>query len=155
MFSHETDFVPVAGFMTGFIYEEFHPNHNYDISRRSEDFIKSWFKRKFNEYNLELADQWITDRGIIFRKEQVLDKLKNILNCYAGFENIQCKIVKVHSDINEDKESGLGYAEGQVKYEAILKKEGRLKFNGPFKLYLQMSQGWWSIFFAIWPGLEW
>ena len=40
LFEHETDFIPLKGMTTNFIYEEFHPDHKSDISRNYRSIFK-------------------------------------------------------------------------------------------------------------------
>ncbi len=155
LFVHETDFISVPGMMTGFIYEEFHPNHEYDIRERAVEFIKGWFDRDFSEFSWELASEWTTDQGIILKKNEVLEKFKSIFKNFKSFQNTDYNILDIHPDVQDGKEEGLGHAEGMVKYDGLTQEGNRIHYEGPFKLYLKLEYNWWNIFFAHWPGLEW
>lgn len=74
LFEAETDDVKVEGMMSCFIYEEFHPNHNYDIRRICSDFMNDFIKREtlFFEYTLT--------------KEARNDKI--LINFINSFQNI-------------------------------------------------------------------
>ena len=50
LFVHETDNMRIPGMMTCFIYEEFHPNHEYDLKRYSYEGIEA-FLNKEDEYH--------------------------------------------------------------------------------------------------------
>lgn len=50
LFSHQMDDMRIPGMMTCFIYEEFHPNHEYDIRNHSMDGIKSFLNKKTDYY---------------------------------------------------------------------------------------------------------
>ncbi|MDP2237929.1 MAG: hypothetical protein Q8J88_15975 [Bacteroidales bacterium] len=43
LFLHEIDDIRLPGMILNFIYEEFHPNHEYDIKRNSKSFLTSLF----------------------------------------------------------------------------------------------------------------
>jgi len=43
LFGEEIDDIRINGMNTCFIYEEFHPNHEYDIKDKSEDIIRALF----------------------------------------------------------------------------------------------------------------
>src|SRR5690606_27607578 len=47
LFEEETDDIRIEGMFSHFIYEEFHPNHEYDLERHSEDFFTALFTRFF------------------------------------------------------------------------------------------------------------
>lgn len=49
LFEHEMDDMHVPGMSYHFIYEEFYPNHDYDLRRSAEDFIKAIFTRHWDE----------------------------------------------------------------------------------------------------------
>lgn len=51
LFSHEIDNMNVPGMVTNFIYEEFHPNHEYDLKQATEDFLKMFFNTKSDFYD--------------------------------------------------------------------------------------------------------
>lgn len=46
-------------------------------------------------------------------------------------------------------------AEGAVKYDAVLTTGETVHLEGPFKLYLSNEDGWWSIFYFVFPGFDW
>jgi hypothetical protein len=50
LFAHEIDDMNVPGMQTCFIYEEFHPNHEYDLKRDTEDFLRMFFNKKDDFY---------------------------------------------------------------------------------------------------------
>jgi hypothetical protein len=50
LFVHEMDNMRIPGMMTCFIYEEFHPNHEYDLRRYSFEGIEA-FLNKEDEYH--------------------------------------------------------------------------------------------------------
>lgn len=62
LFEHEITEMNIPGLQTCFIYEEFHPNHEYDLKRDTEDFLRMFFNKKDDYYNnhLEEATNHIT-----------------------------------------------------------------------------------------------
>jgi len=51
LFEHEIDDMNMPGMRTCFIYEEFHPNHEYDLKRDTEDFLRMFFNTKDDFYD--------------------------------------------------------------------------------------------------------
>ena len=49
LFHHEMDDMRIPGMTLHFTYEEFHPNHDYDIRRDSTDFLSAVYVREWNE----------------------------------------------------------------------------------------------------------
>lgn len=50
LFEHKITDMNIRGLQTCFIYEEFHPNHEYDLKRDTEDFLKMFFNTKDDYY---------------------------------------------------------------------------------------------------------
>jgi len=152
LFEHETDFFSMPGMTTHFDYEEFHPNHKKDIENRATEFLTEWFRQGFDEYNYELADQFILPDRKILSKAQVISQLKRIFESYTAFTNEKYKIIDIGFQIEGD--NGIGHAEGGVIYNAVLENGENIVKKGPFKLYLTFEYGWWSIFHIVFPGFE-
>lgn len=154
LFQYESDDMFIPGMIQHFIYEEFHPNHPLTITDRVTDFIGSWFRQQLSEESMELSDQWITEKGEIYSKEHLLQKIQYIFDSYGRFENTKYELQKVQADVKEGEKTGKGFAEGMVKYDAVMENKEIMHFEGPFKIYLELIDNWWSIFFANWPGLN-
>jgi hypothetical protein len=152
LFDHESNLPPMAGMTTHFDYEEFHPNHEKDIERRAQDFLAKWFKQSFNEHSWELADNFILPDRKILTKAQVLAQLKNIFEAYIEFTDEKYAFKDVGFQLDGD--TGLGHAEGIVIYKAVLENGETIDFKGPFKFYMSLEFGSWSIFHIIFPGFE-
>ncbi len=64
LFPHEIDNMRIPGMMTCFIYEEFHPNHEYDIRNHCTDGIKAYLNKESDFYTTFFtkkaeSDPWI------------------------------------------------------------------------------------------------
>lgn len=57
LFQEETDDMNIPGMMTCFIYEEFHPNHKYDIEQHSTDFFKLYLNLEDDFYKSFLTKE--------------------------------------------------------------------------------------------------
>ncbi len=49
LFYHEVDDMRIPGLTLHFTYEEFHPNHEYDLQREATDFINAVYTREWDE----------------------------------------------------------------------------------------------------------
>ena len=152
LFQKETDDFKIPGMTTNFDYEEFHPNHKKDIQNRAIEFLSEWFKQSFNESSWELADHFILPDRRVLSKKDIVAQLKNIFNAYKAFTNEEYFIKEIKFELNEN--SGLGHAEGGVKYNAVLENGETVVIQGGFKLYLSNENGWWSIFHIVFPGFK-
>ncbi|MEP6596567.1 MAG: hypothetical protein ABJA71_11510 [Ginsengibacter sp.] len=145
----------IPGMITHFTYEEFRPNHKYDINNRAKEFLSGWFEQKFNEYSWELGNEFVIPDGRMLGKQEVLNKFKAVFDAYTKFVNCQHVIAEINFQLNEEIETGMGHAEGGVKYDAILENGEQVHIEGPFKLYMSMEYDWWKIFYFVFPGFEW
>ena len=150
LFEHETTFMPMPGMTTHFDYEEFHPNHKNDINNRAVEFIEQWFKQSLDEKSWELASHFILPDKTILSKAEVAAQFKLIFDAYTSFD--KGKYFIHDTGFQLDGENGIGHAEGGVIYEAGLENGEKVVIQGPFKLYMQMEHGWWSIFHIVFPG---
>jgi hypothetical protein len=145
----------MPGMITHFTYEEFHPDHELDIRNRTDDFLRNWFGKEFNEFASELSHHFILPNHQILSREETLTKIKNLFDCYTSFSNCMVALQEVKLQWNDETQSGMGHAEGGVKYDAVMETGETVHFEGPFKLYLSNEDGWWSIFYFVFPGFEW
>jgi hypothetical protein len=145
----------MPGMTSHFIYEEFHADHDLDIRNRTNDFLRDWFRKEFNEFSSELGSQFILASGTVLTREQTLAKIKELFDCYTSFTNCQVAKGEVKFQWNDETQSGMGHVEGGVRFDATLESGETVHFEGPFKLYLSNEDGWWSIFYFVFPGFEW
>ena len=153
LFLKESPFFHVPGMTMHYIYEEFHPNHRLDIKRDAENFIDHWFEQDFNEFSNEIGKELVNGNGETITREELFERLQNIFDSYTTFENPSFSIDDISFDLHDD-EIGQGFAEGYVTYDAIMENGEQQHFEGPFKFYMQY-EGWWEIFYFVWPGFKW
>ncbi|MEO7766858.1 MAG: hypothetical protein ABIS01_05505 [Ferruginibacter sp.] len=123
-----------------FIYEEFHPNHKADIIKRIHRFLENWFARKFTEYATELSWNCITPEAIEMTREDIIAKANIFFDALQHFKHDKYNIGNISFELQEEHEKGLGFAEGMLKYDAVMDNGEILHFTGPYKLYLQMEE---------------
>jgi hypothetical protein len=155
LFEYETDDMKMPGMIQNFTYEEFHPNPQLDIQRRTMDFFEDWFERKFNDYSWELNDVLILPDGQTLSKEEVLSKIQKVFDSYPLFSNVQFAFGETSFQFDETKDTGLGHSEGMVKYSAMMENGEVVLIEGPFKLYMSHECNWWNIFYFVFPGFVW
>jgi hypothetical protein len=129
LIEEEINDIKVEDMVSCFIYEEFHPNCDYDIRNICSDFIISFMNHetKFFKYTLT--------------KEACKDKtLNNFINSFRTFELIENKIEEVC--INGDLASLVlniafkGTIEGSTEIQS---------YSGPIFFTLVHEYGYWSI----------
>ena len=152
LFDHETDDFRIPGMVTHFSYEEFHPNYKQDIENRASEFLTGWFEQKLDEKHWCLADNFILPDRKMLSKNEVARRMKTVFDSYNAFTDCEYIIKDIGFEFRD--ENGIGHAEGLVKYNAILENTEQITIKGPFKLYLSLEYGWWSIFHIVFPGFE-
>ncbi len=154
LFAHRTMPLEIPGMVIHFSYEEFYPDHKQIIEEQAKEFIAHWFGMDFSEYSWELSEELFTDDNRIFTKAEVLEKFARIFASYKTFDNCEYIITEVGFQLNDDG-TGLGFAEGAIRSRAELENSEMIDLSGGFKLYLQLIDKDWAIFFFYWPGFVW
>ena len=155
LFAHELEMNGIPGMTINFIYEEFHPNHKAEITKCTHQFLQHWFTQYFDEYATELCNEIITFEGMQLSRGELIVKMQLFFNAFQQFKDDAYNIDKVVFEIKDETNTGMGYAEGMLKYDALLEKGESIHFEGPYKLYLQMEDKWWGIFSFVMPGFKW
>jgi len=154
LFDIKVERKPVAGIDSHFIYEEFHPNHKADIVKRTHTFLQNFFKRHFNEYCTELSWHCITAEGVQLTREDVVSKMNIFFEAFEKFTSDAYNIDETSFELQEADSRGMGFAEGVLKYDAVMDNGETMHYEGPYKLYMQMEDNWWSIFYFVVPGFK-
>lgn len=156
LFEHETDGSMIMPQMNwNFIYEEFHPDHEQEITDRAMDFLKAWFEQKIEALKFGVVSQFIQPDSTILMLEELLTKMQLIFDSFVAFKDCKYKIFEVKYELHNDEQmQGIGHAEGIVKYQATLENSETRQFEGPVKFYMTREYDWWSIFYFVMPGFE-
>lgn len=155
LFEHETMDMQLPGWVTNFIYEEFHPNHLMDIEQRAKDFLDSWFGKSFNEFGCPFASALILPDSRILTKPEVMRRIDHVFQSYRSFSGCRYGIADVSFELGSDVGPSLGFSEGAVEYKAETEDGEMITIQGPFKFYMSNEGYGWSIFYFIFPGFEW
>jgi hypothetical protein len=155
LFQEKTMEIDIPGYINGFIYEEFHPNHRLDIQDTAQQFFDQWFNKKFDESSTRFASQIVTSNGETFTREEIILKLGHCLESYYSFDDIRFAEPVISFEWNEEEVKGMGHAEGAFSYNARLENGESIHISGPFKLYMINEFGLWQIFYFVFPGFAW
>ena len=148
LFNYETDDLHIDGMVRHFIYEEFHPNHEYDLHRYTEEFIKNLLNQPWNP---DFEAHYFAKT--IFYKEKEYD--------YAGISAIilafqqgrtftvnNFEITNIHFNLEE--------AEGKVSvrlaYQASAEQTDQL-YEGEGILHFIYDLDYWFLKTFELPGL--
>jgi hypothetical protein len=136
LFLHETDDIRVAGMMHNFIYEEFYPNHEYDIRCHSNDFIESYLDKESDYYTTFLTKEAEND-----------NILKNFRDAFKSFSLDHFEI----KSISFDEENANVIFE--INFTGIIEGKGETQdFSGEGSLVLLYKYDFWSIHNVKFPA---
>jgi hypothetical protein len=151
LFNHETNDIQIPGMTHGFIYEEFHPNHEHDIKNRCTDFLKHVLNKE-SEWMprfLSLAKEVSSQTGVI-TEDEAINKLTLFRDAFSSFTIENFEIATVH--INE--ETDLGEAQGSIHFTGTIDgSHETIDFNGGFGFWLIKEYDWWNIYKMNIPGI--
>ena len=155
LFEHQIAFTPVKGMTTYFLYEEFHPDYEADISELTEDFLNDYLNMKINDQKFYLANDHIEPDGNVVSKEELVKRFQDTFEIFKEINNGSFVIEKIDFNLTTgDRSEGMGNSEGGIKYDIILNDGKKIKIDGPFKIYFNKVYGMWEIFFFYLPGFN-
>ena len=149
LFQVEMENIELEGMVHGFIYEEFHPNHDYDLRRKADNFIKSVLEGKWNEQfdRFQLAEA-VTFRGIEYNHEGITVIILAFQETHSAFRDIHFEIEKV----TVDAKALSGSLKGRLVYEACLRQGEAEPFDGECEFHFIREWDDWSISEFRLPG---
>ena len=142
----------IAGMGHNFIYEEFHPNHKYDLKQEVEDFFLSTMNLKSDFIPYFLSPVMVTDKNSEAVEKEVYEKrIEAFKNQYKSLKINELKILDIDiKDVNEDaKFAGVEF---YLAYEGVLKatnKRVHIKGQGYFNF---VYTDYWLISRIFFPG---
>jgi len=129
LFVYKMDNMRIPGMMNCFIYEEFHPNHEYDIREHSTDGIRSYLNKKTDFYTS------------FFTKEAEEDtSLKNFRDAYKSFT--LRNFVITHLSYDEEKSFVSFNIDFTGRIEGSTEKQ---RFSGKGSVELLYQYDYWCI----------
>ena len=156
LFDQEMMIIRIPGTWTNFIYEDFHPNHEYDSEQAALDFIRDilltnadtedWY---FNEsLKLSLSPELGT--------EKVVMKVKNFINSWSDIAIQHFNIISVEVT-DDDQESMVTF---EIAYDATMEDSSqKVIFEGNGKINLKnvfkrLECTGWEVRECDMPGFE-
>jgi hypothetical protein len=144
----------IEGGFWHFCYEEFHPNDKVEIEKNTHEFLQHWFNKGFNEYSSELAYHFILPEGKEIDRDAFFKKVNMFFDSFVQFKNDGYNVDEVKFELY-DNNAGMGHAEGTLTYDAEMENGEIIQYKGPFKLYMQREDKYWSVVYFVMPGFVW
>lgn len=138
LFKEEVDDMRIEGMNQCFIYEEFHPNHKYDLTNISEELIMDIFKSEWNtEFDGLHISKEVEFAGRRLTREEFGKLVMDFQNYFNHYKLISKEVKKVEFDLDK----GIADVSGVITFKSdpdII--SGKFRFDFAFSEY-----GYWDI----------
>lgn len=149
LFEHEMDSFSMAGMMHHFIYEEFHPNHDFDLRRYAKYFIDNIFNEKWDE---QWSKHSLAESICFCGKEHTRASISSIIltfqEAHINLKVEESNIENVTFDLNNNK----GTVELLLAYKAYPTLGKARLVKGKSSIQFVRHYDWWSVSGFNFPG---
>lgn len=150
LFNHEMDDMAIPGMTYHFIYEEFHPNHDYDLREHSKGLIETIFTGTWNEqyHSMTFADK-------ISMANHNYDRA-GISSAITVFQDAHTEMNLKYFDIGQvtvDDKCQEAEVRGMLSASGNLRNEESMKYDGLCTLRFVRTHDYWHINGLVIPGL--
>lgn len=145
LFKHQIENIKVKGWVNHFIYEEFHPNTEFDIKQLIHQLLVSLFDTRAGFYE-ELFSEDMKDRlGLSTDAQELQERVENFHHRFYSISLITYELI----EFTIDKEQDIAYALCDVTYKTQKEKGKRSKREvATLEIYLNRKTGepgWWEV----------
>ena len=131
LFMEDKSDMHIPGMISHYTYEEFHPNHEYDLRRYTIDFISSFLDKNSDFYTHELSSE-----------APCLEWLNHFRASFSAFEIIAVEIISISFDID----NAVAKVDFDCDFNASVEGENDVfKFNGKGALNFEYKWDFWYI----------
>jgi hypothetical protein len=147
LFDFEIDDISIDGMMWHFVYEEFHPNHDYDLRRYAREFTEDLLTRKWDaEFDTNSLSKIVTFKDTTFNNDEISSIIADFQQDRT-FKIEKFDIEKVAFDV----------AKGEAEVHARLAyhssgSEGDQLHEGEATYSFTLSNDYWYISGFVLPG---
>ena len=151
LFEHEMDDIRIKGMTYHFIYEEFHPNHDYDLRRDATRFLRALFGR---EWNAEYDGMMLNGKVNFSGKEYDRAGMAAIIQTFQEAHTFFCiKSVDI-SEVVFDMATGKAEVRAKFDVSSQQKHGSKIQYEGECILHFQREFDFWSINSLHMPGFS-
>lgn len=150
-FHEEIDDIRIPGMRTCFCYEEFHPNHDYDIRYLAEHFFNSFLKPDWYEKSVDFElFEIILHRN---NKMERIDFVKLLINFRDSVKPVEVSNFQIDS-VKYNFEDNSGDVCGKLSYIYTGESNTEKEHSGEFRLGVTYNDFYWAISEIKFPGFE-
>lgn len=139
LFLHEMDDIRIEGMVSHFIYEEFHPNHEYDLTNATTEFINDFLDKTSKDfYTSTLTREAETDQQLI-----------DFRSAFASFNVGRFEIDKIAFD------EGIAQVEFTIDFSGMIENSHvEQRYVGKGKMEFLHQYGFWYINRVNFPSIS-
>ncbi|MEM9337325.1 MAG: hypothetical protein AAGA66_01250 [Bacteroidota bacterium] len=142
----EMNDITIAGMVSCFNYEDFHPNHKEDIKWAAREFLEMLSSKSFQMMNSTLASK-IECEGNVLSCPNFIEKLKAFtLDKELIIHSIAPELPKIGDD--------LATLKIRLDYALSVSDSDMHSFVEDIDMELVTEHGFWSISRVLWPGFD-
>lgn len=150
LFDHETQDIAMQGMIHHFCYEEFHPNHDYDIRRLVTDFVVSIIERKWNEqFDNQALAETISFNDHEYNSKGISEIITMFQETHSSCSLENFTIEEVKADVEKEN----GTVKANLIYLISSLHEKPITISGECYFKIAMQNDYWSISQFKLPGL--
>ncbi len=155
LFNHETDDIQIPGMTHGFIYEEFHPNHEYDIKNRCTELVHNILdKEKELQSDFSGLAKDVEGRGKekknVHTREEVVEKISHFRDSFSSFTIHEFTLASIA--VNEAKNDAI--ATWDISFSGTIDGSNEtIELEGFCFFSLKREYDWWVIYKMDMPGV--
>lgn len=145
LFKHEIESLRMRGWVNQFVYEDFHPNTEYDVRSAVGNCLHAIFTKDSAMFNESLSEEMKDSIGLSMDPEELQSKIEEY---QSHFNNLRLGDYK-YQQLQIDKENGTAQVVCLVNYETQAEKGKRFKKQSTvIEINLTRSKlmdSWWEI----------
>ena len=128
----------LPGMITHFIYEDFHPDHEYDTRMRCEEFLVMFFGENFHkQIQIFFADDI-----------KNLDEICEFHDCFHEFRNVKFEVM------NAEVVPGECIRKATLSFDAVTSPGTKpIHYESEALFELDYKYNWWVVVSAVLPGM--
>jgi len=147
LFNCEVDDISIEGMVCHFIYEEFYPNHEYDLRRYTNEFLQTLLVRKWEpEFNLHSLSPTVSYKGISYSQND----FSGIILAFQEGRNFQLEEFEI-MEVGFDVDKGSAKVQSRLIYQANSNQATQV-YNGGAEIEFALDFGYWYISKVKLPG---
>lgn len=143
LFEEETDDIRIEGLNHCYIYEEFHPNHAYDLKNQTEDFFTKIYEGKWNEeFDIYGLTDEINLNSTVMNKTEFSKIISSFHKSNSYFKTDSVLIENSVFDLQTGKAEVIGKLTLKINDNFNIHK----KYIDVFRLQYELNEvGYWEI----------